>query len=135
MLIEVWDRASLKDQEDTIGRNKVLGAPLGGANQADEFADFKPKALPDRSHVRLAHPDTNAGVKILRRGYSFTDGLESLGELDAGLFFLAYMHDPTVVHHAPEPPRRQRQAQRVHQARRLRPLGDPARRPPRRLRG
>ncbi|WP_051221755.1 iron uptake transporter deferrochelatase/peroxidase subunit [Conexibacter woesei] len=94
MLIEVWDRASLRDQEDTIGRNKVLGAPLGGANQADEFADFKPKALPDRSHVRLAHPDTNAGVKILRRGYSFTDGLESLGELDAGLFFLAYMHDP-----------------------------------------
>jgi deferrochelatase/peroxidase EfeB len=94
MLIEVWDRASLKDQEDTIGRNKVLGAPLGGANQADEFADFKPTALPDRSHVRLAHPDTNGGVKILRRGYSFTDGLESLGELDAGLFFLAYMHDP-----------------------------------------
>ncbi len=91
MLIEVWDRASLRDQEATIGRTKVIGAPLGGT---DEFATLKPKALPVDSHVRLAHPDTNGGVKILRRGYSFTDGLESLGQLDAGLFFLAYMRDP-----------------------------------------
>jgi deferrochelatase/peroxidase EfeB len=94
MLIEIWDRASLQDQEQTIGRTKVLGAPLAPPNATDEFAAFKPAALPPRSHVRLAHPDTNAGVKILRRGYSFTDGLESLGELDAGLFFLAYMNDP-----------------------------------------
>jgi deferrochelatase/peroxidase EfeB len=91
MLIEVWDRASLKDQEQTIGRTKVIGAPLGGT---DEFQAFEPKALPADSHVALAHPDTNAGIKILRRGYSFTDGLESLGQLDAGLFFLAYMRDP-----------------------------------------
>ena len=92
MLIEVWDRASLGDQEQTIGRTKVIGAPLGGT---DEFQTLKPKALPVDSHVRLAHPDMNEGVKILRRGYSFTDGLESLGELDAGLFFLAYMRDPS----------------------------------------
>jgi len=92
MLIEVWDRAALQDQEQTIGRTKVLGAPLGGT---DEFQTLKPKALPVDSHVRLAHPDMNGGIKILRRGYSFTDGLESLGELDAGLFFLAYMRDPS----------------------------------------
>jgi deferrochelatase/peroxidase EfeB len=91
MLIEVWDRAALGDQEQTIGRTKVLGAPLGGT---DEFQTLKPKTLPIDSHVRLAHPDTNDGIAILRRGYSFTDGLESLGELDAGLFFLAYMRDP-----------------------------------------
>jgi deferrochelatase/peroxidase EfeB len=91
MLIEVWDRAALGDQEQTIGRTKVIGAPLGGT---DEFQTLKPKTLPVDSHVRLAHPDINDGTKILRRGYSFTDGLESLGELDAGLFFLAYMRDP-----------------------------------------
>lgn len=91
MLIEVWDRAALGDQEQTIGRTKVIGAPLGGT---DEFQTLKPKTLPVDSHVRLAHPDTNGGAKLLRRGYSFTDGLESLGELDAGLFFLAYMRDP-----------------------------------------
>lgn len=92
MLIEVWDRASLKDQEQTIGRTKIAGAPLGGT---DEFQAFEPRALPADSHVRLAHPDLNGGTKILRRGYSFTDGLESLGQLDAGLFFLAYMRDPS----------------------------------------
>ncbi len=91
MLIEVWDRAALGDQEQTIGRTKVIGAPLGGT---DEFQTLKPTTLPIDSHVRLAHPDINGGTKILRRGYSFTDGLESLGELDAGLFFLAYMRDP-----------------------------------------
>ena len=91
MLIEVWDRAALGDQEQTIGRTKVIGAPLGGT---DEFQTLKPKTLPVDSHVRLAHPEINDGTKILRRGYSFTDGLESLGELDAGLFFLAYMRDP-----------------------------------------
>jgi deferrochelatase/peroxidase EfeB len=34
-------------------------------------------------------------VQILRRGYSFTDGVdESLGELEAGLFFIAFQRDP-----------------------------------------
>jgi deferrochelatase/peroxidase EfeB len=92
MLIEVWDRAPLKTQEDTMGRTKVAGAPLGGT---DEFATLKPTTLPADSHVRLAHPSSNGGARLLRRGYSFTDGLDSeLGQLDAGLFFLAYMRDP-----------------------------------------
>jgi deferrochelatase/peroxidase EfeB len=46
------------------------------------------------SHVRLAHPTQNHGVKILRRGYNFADGNDNLGRLDAGLFFLAYVRDP-----------------------------------------
>lgn len=45
------------------------------------------------AHVRLAHPDSNAGATILRRGYSFTDGTDGLGRLEAGLFFLAYQKD------------------------------------------
>jgi deferrochelatase/peroxidase EfeB len=46
------------------------------------------------AHVRLAHPSRNGGVRMLRRGYNFTDGNDSLGRLDAGLYFIAYVRDP-----------------------------------------
>ena len=92
MLIEVWDRASLGDQEQTIGRHKATGAPLG---EGDEFAALDVGRLPADSHVRLAAPSTNGGAALLRRGYSFTDGLDDrLGQLDAGLFFLSFQRDP-----------------------------------------
>ena len=88
MLIEVWDRATLDDQEQTIGRHKTTGAPLGAAR---EFDAVHADALPVDSHVRLAKTD----ARILRRGYSFTDGVDDrLGQLDAGLFFLAFQRDP-----------------------------------------
>jgi deferrochelatase/peroxidase EfeB len=50
--------------------------------------------MPRNAHVRLAHPAGNGGARILRRGYSFTDGTDGLGRLDAGLFFVAYQRDP-----------------------------------------
>jgi deferrochelatase/peroxidase EfeB len=100
MTIESWDRAPLADQEATFGRTKVVGAPLGGKAEFDEV-DLKAKGsdgkllIPADSHVAVAHPTSNDGVRILRRGYSFTDGLSAdLGQLDAGLFFIAFMRDP-----------------------------------------
>ncbi|OHV20989.1 hypothetical protein BBK14_27235 [Parafrankia soli] len=47
-----------------------------------------------KAHVRLAHPTQNNGAVILHRGYSFTNGTDNLGRLDAGLFFIAYQRDP-----------------------------------------
>jgi deferrochelatase/peroxidase EfeB len=92
MLTEVWDRASLADQEETIGRVKASGAPLGGRLEHDPV---RPAALPPDSHVRLARPASNGGAALLRRGYSFTDGFDNeLGQLDAGLFFIAFQRDP-----------------------------------------
>jgi deferrochelatase/peroxidase EfeB len=100
MLLEVWDRSALEDQEQTIGRAKYSGAPLGGD---DEFEPLplqrtQPSGLPTipvDAHVRLASAQANDGERILRRGYSFTDGVdESLGELEAGLFFIAFQRDP-----------------------------------------
>lgn len=99
MLLEVWDRASLQDQERTIGRHKYSGAPLGGE---DEFEPLPLDAqrnghpvIPIDAHVRLASARENGGARILRRGYSFTDGVdESLGELDAGLFFISFQRRP-----------------------------------------
>ncbi|MFF8727675.1 iron uptake transporter deferrochelatase/peroxidase subunit [Streptomyces sp. NPDC015171] len=90
MNIETWDRTSLQEQEDVFGRDKREGAPVGRAKEHD--APFLKAMKPD-AHVRLAHPDSNGGATILRRGYSFTDGTDGLGRLDAGLFFLAYQRD------------------------------------------
>ncbi|MFF2330299.1 MULTISPECIES: iron uptake transporter deferrochelatase/peroxidase subunit [unclassified Streptomyces] len=90
MHIETWDRAPLQEQEDVFGRDKGEGAPVGKSRERDE--PFLKAMLPT-AHVRLAHPDSNGGATILRRGYSFTDGTDGLGRLDAGLFFLAYQRD------------------------------------------
>ncbi|WP_432146013.1 iron uptake transporter deferrochelatase/peroxidase subunit [Streptomyces sp. bgisy084] len=90
MHIETWDRTSLQEQEDIFGRNKGEGAPVGKKNERDTP---HLKSMLPTAHVRLAHPDSNGGVRILRRGYSFTDGTDGLGRLDAGLFFLAYQRD------------------------------------------
>ncbi|WP_329520021.1 iron uptake transporter deferrochelatase/peroxidase subunit [Spirillospora sp. NBC_01491] len=91
MHIETWDRTSLREQQDVFGRDKGEGAPAGGAKERDKvvLARLKPDA-----HVRLAHPDSNGGARILRRGYSFTDGSDGLGRLEAGLFFIAFQRDP-----------------------------------------
>jgi deferrochelatase/peroxidase EfeB len=92
MLIEVWDRASLQDQEQTIGRVKTSGAPLGGRHEMDTVNAAQ---LPVDAHIRLAAPGSNGGERILRRGYSFTDGMDAdLGQLDAGLFFICFQRDP-----------------------------------------
>lgn len=98
MHIETWDRASLREQERIIGRDKREGAPLSGGTEMTPVdltagGPDGPKVAVD-SHVRLAHPDDNDGVQILRRGYNFTDGTDGLGRLDAGLFFVAYVRDP-----------------------------------------
>ncbi|WP_406281220.1 iron uptake transporter deferrochelatase/peroxidase subunit [Embleya sp. NBC_00896] len=91
MHIEPWDRTSLQEQQDLIGRTKGVGAPHGAIGEHDPVPL---KALAPDAHVRLSHPDSNGGATILRRGYSFVDGSDGLGRLEAGLFFLAYQRDP-----------------------------------------
>ncbi|MFJ4224835.1 iron uptake transporter deferrochelatase/peroxidase subunit [Microbacterium sp. NPDC089695] len=93
MLIETWDRVRLSEQNTIIGRDKGVGAPLSGG---DEFTapDLDSSTIDANAHVRLAHPDENDGVRILRRGFNYVDGNNDLGRLDAGLFFLSYQRDP-----------------------------------------
>jgi deferrochelatase/peroxidase EfeB len=105
MSIETWDRASLREQEAVVGRTKGEGAPLSGGTERTEpdLAATGPggsRLVPADSHVRLAHPSTNGGVRMLRRGYTFTDGNDALGRLDAGLMFLAFVRDPR-THYVP----------------------------------
>lgn len=89
MLLEVWDRSSLTDQEDTFGRHKESGAPYG---KTDEFDSVNVSALPIHSHVRLAKESKQS---IHRRAYSYTDGIDArTGNVNAGLLFISYQKNP-----------------------------------------
>lgn len=98
MHIEIWDRTSLVEQEQIIGRTKGEGAPLGQQKEFDE-PDLHVRGaggvplIGDIAHIRLASPESLGGARILRRGYNFTDGSDGLGHLDAGLFFVAFNRD------------------------------------------
>lgn len=98
MTIEVWDRQPLGEQENSIGRFKGSGGPLSGGEEASE-PDFALEGsdgpiMPVDAHVTVVHPDRFDGARMLRRGYNFVDGTTTLGGLDAGLFFIAYVRDP-----------------------------------------
>ncbi|GAA3669317.1 iron uptake transporter deferrochelatase/peroxidase subunit [Arthrobacter ginkgonis] len=104
MHIETWDRTPLGEQETIIGRTKRTGAPLSGGEEFTE-PDFALQGrdgplVPAGSHVALAHPSHNDGVRMLRRGFNYTDGTDGLGRLDAGLFFIAFVVDPR-THYVP----------------------------------
>jgi deferrochelatase/peroxidase EfeB len=107
--LEHWDRMKIAFQEQTVGRHKYSGAPLGEKNEFDEMKlDATDKdgnsIIADNSHVRLASAFTNDGAQILRRPYSFNDGVSFTSErwppwrqgmeYDAGLVFVAYQRDP-----------------------------------------
>jgi len=107
--LEHWDRTKVAFQEQTVGRHKTTGAPLGMKGERDPL-DLAAKdengnpVIPENSHVRLATAATNEGAQILRRPYSYNDGVNFTAErwppwrqgmeYDAGLFFICYQRDP-----------------------------------------
>lgn len=99
MLLDVWDGLDVADQERIIGRRKHTGAPLGGKRESDPL-DLERRregapTIPLDAHIRLAAHQANGGVRLLRRGYSYSDGVDAYtGQLDAGLVFLCYQRDP-----------------------------------------
>lgn len=99
MNIENWDTDRVSDQNQVFGRHKLSGAPLSGTHEFDP-PDFHKHdsegelVIPATAHIRLAAHENNQGVRILRRSYNYTDGLNPYGQLDAGLLFISYQNDP-----------------------------------------
>ncbi|MET9376236.1 iron uptake transporter deferrochelatase/peroxidase subunit [Streptomyces sp. NPDC002992] len=99
MLLDDWEKLPLDQQEKVIGRRKSDGAPLTGGTETTELdlnkvgPDGK-LVIPDNAHSRISAPEQNGGAAMLRRPFSFHDGIGPDGTPDAGLLFICWQADP-----------------------------------------
>ncbi|KAA0933824.1 iron uptake transporter deferrochelatase/peroxidase subunit, partial [Streptomyces apricus] len=99
MLLDDWEKLSVTDQENVIGRRKSDGAALSGGTETTamdlEKTDGDGKlVVPINAHARITRPDENGGAAMLRRPFSFHDGIDADGVPDAGLLFVCWQADP-----------------------------------------
>lgn len=107
--LEHWDEMNLAFQEETVGRHKATGAPIGKRREFEplgldrEDKDGNP-IVNENSHAALSAPENNGGAQILRRAFSYDNGVVKVAErwppwrqmvtFDAGLLFQCYQRDP-----------------------------------------
>ncbi|MGO4632393.1 iron uptake transporter deferrochelatase/peroxidase subunit [Streptomyces sp. 2RAF24] len=99
MLLDDWEKLSLDKQEKVIGRRKADGAPLTGGGETtpldlNKIGPDGRTVIPDNAHSRISAPEQNGGAAMLRRPFSFHDGIAADGTPDAGLLFVCWQADP-----------------------------------------
>ncbi|QNE79283.1 deferrochelatase/peroxidase EfeB [Streptomyces finlayi] len=99
MLLDDWEKLPVERQERVIGRRKADGAPLSGGTETTEMDLDKAGPdgrllIPDNAHSRISSPEKNGGAAMLRRPFSYHDGIAADGTPDAGLLFICWQADP-----------------------------------------
>ncbi|MFI1223966.1 MULTISPECIES: iron uptake transporter deferrochelatase/peroxidase subunit [unclassified Streptomyces] len=99
MLLDDWEKLPVERQERVIGRRKADGAPLSGGTETTEMDLDKAGpdgrlVIPDNAHARISSPEKNGGAAMLRRPFSYHDGIAEDGAPDAGLLFVCWQADP-----------------------------------------
>ncbi|MEV1062840.1 iron uptake transporter deferrochelatase/peroxidase subunit [Streptomyces sp. NPDC050263] len=99
MLLDDWEKLSVQAQEQVVGRRKSDGAALSGGSETTEMDLEKTDAkgdlvVPINAHARITRPDQNGGAAMLRRPFSYHDGIDPDGAPDAGLLFVCWQADP-----------------------------------------
>ncbi|MEU3225126.1 iron uptake transporter deferrochelatase/peroxidase subunit [Streptomyces sp. NPDC006976] len=99
MLLDDWEKLPVGQQERVIGRRKSDGAPLSGGTETtamdlDKVGSDGKLLIPDNAHARISAPERNSGAAMLRRPFSYHDGIAADGTPDAGLLFICWQADP-----------------------------------------
>ncbi|MFJ8772804.1 iron uptake transporter deferrochelatase/peroxidase subunit [Streptomyces microflavus] len=99
MLLDDWEKLPVDGQEQVIGRRKADGAPLSGGSETtamdlDKAGPDGRLVIPDNAHARISSPEKNGGAAMLRRPFSYHDGISEDGTPDAGLLFVCWQADP-----------------------------------------
>jgi dye decolorizing peroxidase len=99
MLLDDWEQLPHDRQEQVIGRRKKDGAPLTGGEENTELALDKTGpngrlVIAADAHARISAPEQNNGAAMLRRPFSYHDGMSADGVPDAGLLFICWQADP-----------------------------------------
>jgi deferrochelatase/peroxidase EfeB len=107
--LEHWDDMKVAFQEQSVGRYKGNGAPIGKQHENDPLDLARTdkdgnSVIADESHVALAAPENNDGAQILRHAFNYDNGVAKIAErwppwrqimtFDAGLLFQCYQKDP-----------------------------------------
>ena len=103
--LESWDHETLAEQERVIGRTKLEGIPLSHLNdpEANEFTEPDLSAVDEdgnplidpRSHVSTLRGVRNdTGHAMVRWGWNYTDGIDSMGHMKAGMITGGLSRDP-----------------------------------------
>ena len=107
--LDHWDDMKTAFQEETVGRHKASGAPIGMRHEHDpldlDALDVQGNpVIAENSHAALSAPQANGGAQILRRAFSYDNGIIQVAErwppwrqlmtFDAGLLFQCYQRDP-----------------------------------------
>lgn len=107
--LDHWDNMNVAFQEESIGRHKASGAPIGKKREGESLGldrvnkDGNP-VVAEFSHAALSAPERNGGAEIFRRAYNYDNGIAKFAErwppwrqlmtFDAGLLFQCYQRDP-----------------------------------------
>ncbi|MCK3656932.1 peroxidase [Pasteurellaceae bacterium Macca] len=97
MHLETWDRTNLNGQEETFGRHRDSGAPLGMKQEFDtvDLNKLDSEGKPHISEISHLHLAKHTGKKIFRRSFSYASGIDAkTGQFDAGLLFISFQRDP-----------------------------------------
>ena len=100
MLLETWDTDRVGNQQTHL-RAAQAGRLTPDGHLRVRHPRFRARRITTGapvidpvSHIALAARENNGGLMIRRRSYNYTDGLDTDGQLNAGLLFISYQNDP-----------------------------------------